>query len=109
MQQDPLPKSNTADELRVNFFRPRHGFMRREVTIIWITLGIWAVLTFGFPLYLAGGAQAELTTRTVFGVPLHYWFSGQFLLIWFILVCIVFNLLIDALTESFRRRRSERG
>jgi uncharacterized membrane protein len=40
-------------------------------------------------------------------MPVHYWFSGQFLIFWFILVCIIFNLLIDWLTESYRRRRRE--
>lgn len=109
MQHDPAPPHHTTDDLRVNFFRPRRGFMRREVTIIWVTLGVWALLTFGFPLYLAGDAQTELTARTVFGVPFHYWFSGQFLIVWFILVCFIFNLLIDWLTESFRRRSHERG
>lgn len=103
----PLPPENPPDDLRVNFFRPRRGFMRREVTIIWITLTAWALLTFGFPLYLVFCPLAQLTGRTVFGMPVHYWFSGQFLIFWFILVCIFFNLLIDWLTESYRRRRRE--
>lgn len=94
-------------DLRVNFLRPRPGFMRSEVTIIWITLTAWAVLTFGFPLYLAFCPQAQLPDRTIFGMPLHYWFSDQFLIAWFILICCVFNLLIDWLTESYRRRRQE--
>ena len=99
------PESPARDDLRVNFFRPRPGFMRREVTIIWLTLSAWALFTFGFPLYLASCPHAQLTTRTIFGMPLHYWFSGQFLIIWFILICVVFNLLIDRLTESFHKRR----
>lgn len=97
------------DDLRINFFSPRRGFMRQEVTIIWVTLTIWALVTFGFPIYLAFCPQAQLTGRTIFGMPLHYWFSGQFLIVWFILVCIIFNLLIDWLTESYRRRRQERS
>lgn len=101
------PPEQPGNDLRVNFFRPRRGFMRREVTIIWITLTVWALLTFGFPLYLVFCPQAQLTGRTIFGMPLHYWFSGQFLIFWFILVCFIFNLLIDWLTESYRRRRQE--
>jgi len=97
----------SGDDLRVNFFRPRQGFMRREVTIIWLTLTVWAVLTFGFPLYLAFCPQAHLTGRTIFGMPVHYWFSGQFLILWFIFICFIFNLMIDWLTESYRRRRQE--
>ena len=103
----PDPPAQPGDDLRVNFFRPRRGFMRREVTIISITLTAWAVLTFGFPLYLAFCPQARLTGRTIFGMPVHYWFSGQFLILWFILIGFIFNLLIDWLTESYRRRRQE--
>jgi putative solute:sodium symporter small subunit len=101
----PEPQEHPADDLRVNFFRPRRGFMRREVTIIWITLTAWALLTFGFPLYLIFCPQAQLPGRSVFGMPVHYWFSGQFLIFWFIFVCIIFNLLIDWLTASYRRHR----
>lgn len=105
----PKPPQPPADDLRVNFFRPRRGFMRREVTIIWIMLTAWALLTFGFPLYLVFCPQAQLPGRTIFGMPIHYWYSGQFLILWFIAVCFIFNLLIDWLTESFRRRRHGGG
>ena len=101
----PEPPAHPADDLRVNFFRPRRGFMSREVTIISVTLAAWAALTFGFPLYLVFCPQAQLTGRTIFGMPVHYWFSGQFLILWFIIICFCFNLLIDWLTESYRRRR----
>jgi hypothetical protein len=50
MDRQSRPEEPNGD-LRVNFLRPRRGFMRREVTIIWVTLTAWAVLTFGFPLY----------------------------------------------------------
>jgi len=103
----PEPPQHPADDLRVNLFRPRRGFMRREVIIIWITLTAWALLTFGFPLYLVFCPQAQLPDRIIFGMPVHYWFSGQFLILWFILVSFVFNLLRDWITDSSRRRRQE--
>lgn len=106
MPRPDIREQSPAD-LRVNFFRPRRGFMRREVAIICVTLAAWALLTFGFPLYLVFCPDAQVTGRTIFGVPVHYWFSGQFLIFWFIGVCVVFNLLIDGLTESYRRRRQE--
>lgn len=106
MHRQP-PLEHPDNDLRVNFFRPRRGFMRSEVTIIWITLTAWVVLTFGFPLYLAFCPQAQLPGRMILGIPLHYWFSGQFLILWFILICFIFNLLIDRLTENYRRRRQE--
>jgi len=102
---DLSPPPPADDDLRVNFFRPRPGFMRREVTIIWLTLSAWALFTFGFPLYMVFCPQARLTGATIFGMPVHFWFSGQFLIIWFILICVIFNLLIDRLTASFHRRR----
>ena len=101
----PDPPETPPQQQRVNFFRPLRGFMRGEVIIISVTLTAWALLTFGFPLYLAFCPLARLTGRTIFGMPLHYWFSGQFLIFWFILVSFVFNLLRDRLTENHRRHR----
>lgn len=101
----PIPPERSDQELRINFFRPLPGFMRGEVIIISVTLAAWALLTFGFPLYLVFCPQAQLTGRVIFGMPVHYWFSGQFLIFWFIFVSFVFNLLRDRLTENYRRRR----
>jgi len=96
-------------DYRVNPFRPRPGFMRREVRVIWWMLAGWALLTFGFQLLLVllgredGGSI--LTEATLFGFPFHYWFTGQFLIVWFILLCFLFNLFIDRLTAPFRKRK----
>ena len=38
MSQKNEQDSPSREDLRINFFRPRPGFMRKEVTIIWITL-----------------------------------------------------------------------
>jgi len=97
-------------DYRVNFFRPRPGFMRREVRFIWLMLAGWAILTFGFPIILVlfqqqADGTSFLTGVTVFGFPFHYWFSGQFLVVWFILLCFFFNVLVDRLTDRLRRRR----
>jgi putative solute:sodium symporter small subunit len=103
--QEPLSR----DDLRVNFFRPRAGFMRKEVTIIWITLTAWAVMTFGMPILLAlthnDPVQTLAEVPYIFGIPAYFWFSGQFLILWFIFLCFFFNILIDWLTSSYRRRR----
>ena len=97
------------EELRINFFRPRPGFMRKEVKIIWITLVAWAVMTFGMPIHLAITHSDPVQTMTgvpyVFGIPVYFWYSGQFLILWFIFLCFIFNVLIDWLTTSYRRRR----
>jgi putative solute:sodium symporter small subunit len=95
--------------LHVNFFKPRTGFMRREVTVILITLLAWAVVSIGFPIYLGisatDPAQPVSSGKSVFGMPIHYWFSSQFLILWFILICFIFNVLIDWLTKSYRKHR----
>jgi putative solute:sodium symporter small subunit len=104
-----IPRENPQSDLRINFFRPRPGFMRREVTIILFTLIAWALLTFGMPVHLAVSHSDPATTLAnvpyMFGMPVYYWFTGQFLILWFILLCFVFNVLIDWLTESYRKRR----
>jgi len=99
----------TAPPTRINFFRPRSAFMRSEVLFIWIALCGWALATFGFQVLLFwtqtdGDGSSALTSTTVFGFPFHFWFSGQFLIVWFILLCFFFNVLVDRLTERHRRR-----
>lgn len=105
-----MTEKQPDDELRVNFFRPRSGFMRQEVRFIWLMLAGWALFTFGFQLLLVllqrnAAGESVLTDATFLGFPFHHWFSGQFLIIWFILLCLFFNLFIDRLTEQFRKRR----
>ena len=99
----------SREDLRVNFFRPRPGFMRKEVTIIGITLAAWAIATFGMPIYLAishsDPTQTLAEAAYIFGIPAYFWFSGQFLILWFIFLCFFFNVLIDWLSSSYRRRR----
>ena len=108
--QSPGP----AKDYRVNFFKPRPGFMRREVRFIWLMLAGWALLTFGFPLYLVwaewtADGTGPLTATTLFGFPFHYWFSGQFLIVWFIFLCFLFNVLVDHLIDRFRHPRAHGG
>lgn len=109
MPHDQQSTAEKRKDLRVNFFCPRPGFMRTEVTIIWITLAAWVLMTFGIPIHLALTHTDPATTLAevpyVFGIPAYFWFSGQFLILWFIFLCFVFNTLIDWLTARYRRRR----
>ena len=108
MSQNHKQDHTGREDLRVNFFRPRRGFMRKEVTIIWITLAAWAIATFGMPIHLAmthrDAARTLAEVPYIFDVPAYFWFSGQFLILWFIFLCFFFNVLIDWLTSSYRRR-----
>lgn len=110
MARNSHPPAEPSGDYRVNLFRPRPGFMRREVAVIWIMLAGWALLTFGFQVLLAllqsgDSGESALTAVTVFGFPFHYWFTSQFLILCFILLCFLFNAFIDRLTEEYRKRR----
>jgi len=113
MPQPPAPDPETSDH-PINFFRPRSGYMRREVLLICLMLLLWGLLTFGFQLLLVANQQAPsgqgpLTDRSLFGFPLHYWFTGQFLIICFIVLCFAFNSVIDRLSRRYRGRDQLRG
>ena len=94
---------------QVNLFRPKKGHMRDEALIISVILFGWGICTFGFQLLIAlcqgTGAGSLLTRLTLFNLPLHFWFTGQFLPLWFIVLCVIFNLYIDRITEYHSRRR----
>ena len=110
MAEQETPPEKVAKDYRVNFFRPRPGFMRQKVTYIWILLFSWAFFTFGFQFLLVLAGRGEdgsglLTDFTLFGFPFHYWFSGQFLVVWFILICLLFNLFVDHLTRKHHKPR----
>ena len=83
--------------------------MRKEVTIIWVTLAAWALVTFGLPIHVAtkhaDPAQTLQEAPTLFGLPFYFLFEGQMVIVWFILLCFFFNILIDWLTTSYRSRR----
>jgi putative solute:sodium symporter small subunit len=107
---DEAERQPDSRRWQVNLLRPNAGYMRREVLLIWAMLLGWGVLTFGFQLLLVWwgetpAGEGPLTATRVFGFPLHFWFTGQFLIIWFIVLCLLYNLFIDRLTEKFRKRR----
>ena len=101
--------SHQNKRYQVNLLHPKKGHMRDEVLIIFAILFGWAVCTFGFQILLAvsqgTGAGSILTGLTLFGLPLHFWFTGQFLPLWFIVLCVIFNLYIDRITQYHSRRR----
>ena len=98
------------DFYEVSIFKPKKGYMRDEVLIILFVLVSWVVTTFGFQFLLwliAATPEGEgfLTRFSFFNLPFHFWFTGQFLPLWFIILCVMFNVYIDRLTERHGRRR----
>jgi putative solute:sodium symporter small subunit len=108
-RQEVLPMKDNPDFYRVNFFKPKKGYMRDEVRVILLVLFGWGVVTFGFQslLRLIADAKGEsfLTLRTFFNLPFHFWFTGQFLLLWFLILCVIFNIYIDRVTEGHSHKR----
>lgn len=100
----------TREFREVSLLRPSKGYMRGEVGIIAIILFGWALLPFGFQLLLQATAttpagDGPLTSFTFFNLPFHFWFTGQYLPLWFVILCVVFNLFIDRLAEHHSRQR----
>jgi putative solute:sodium symporter small subunit len=93
----------------VNLFRPKSAYMKGEVLTMLFILVLWGVAAFGFQLWLmlsAGPAgKSWLESFTFFNLPFHYWFTAQMLPLWFIIICVLFNVFIDRLTEKESRRR----
>ncbi len=98
------------DAYDVNLFRPKKGYMRGEVVVILVVLFGWGAATFGFQWLIWLAAETPhgcslLTRFSFFNLPFHFWFTGQLLPLWFIILCVIFNIYIDRLTEHHSRRR----
>ncbi len=98
------------DSYHVNLFRPKSGYMVDELSVVVMMLVAWAGATFGFQFLLAflaetPGGNGLITRLSFFNLPFHFWFTGQFLPLWFIILCALFNLYIDRLTERHSRKR----
>ena len=83
----------------INFFRPRGKSMRNEVRVIRLVLAGWlaAIVAFQILVYLLEVNYSELLLNelTFFNLPVHFWLTGQFLPLWFIILCVVFNFWMD--------------
>ncbi len=106
----PDEPQRPSEDFRVNFFRPRSDYMRRKVHTIWGLLAAWALLTFGFQGLLVLSAEevsgdGPLTRISLLGIPFHHWFTGQFLILCFILLCYIFNTRVDRLTRTQPKRK----
>ena len=98
------------DIYTVNLFRPKKGYMTEEVIVIFTALFGWGVMTFGFQFFVWILSESPrmgrlLTGFHFFNLPFHFWFTAQFLPLWFVFLCFVFNIYIDRLTERHSRRR----
>jgi putative solute:sodium symporter small subunit len=94
----------------VNPFKPKEGSMVDELAVIVAILVGWGLLNFGFQALLSLLAESTtgdgmLTRLTFLSFPFHFWFTGQFLPLWFVVLCVIFNLYTDRVTERHSHRR----
>jgi putative solute:sodium symporter small subunit len=83
----------------LNFFKPHGATMRSEVRVIKLILSGWLLAIVGFQLfaYLLESSYSSLLLEdmTFFNLPIQFWLTGQFLPLWFIILCVLFNLWMD--------------
>lgn len=103
----------TASSKSLSFFSPRGKTMRGETRVIKLILISWLAAVAGTQLYIylleRSYSELLLNELTIFNLPVHFWVTGQFLPLWFIILCIIFNLWMDRHTprnqkESLRFR-----
>jgi putative solute:sodium symporter small subunit len=89
-------KSSHTD---LSFFKPRGATMRSEVRVITLVLSGWLVAIVGFQLfaYFLEISYSEILLKdlTFFNLPIQFWLSGQLLPLWFIILCVLFNIWMD--------------
>ena len=87
------------DRSGLSFFKPRGKSMRGEVRVTRLVLAGWLVSILGlqFFVYLLEVNYSELLLNelTFFNLPIHFWLTGQFLPLWFIILCVLFNFWMD--------------
>ena len=83
----------------LSFFKPRGTTMRGEVRVIKYILSGWLIAIVGFQLFAyileVNYSELLLEDLTFFNLPIQFWLSGQLLPLWFIVLCVLFNIWMD--------------
>jgi uncharacterized membrane protein len=83
----------------INVFKPLPGTMRGEVLVIAMLLVAWLLAVVGSQVaiwFLEESIDGFWLTELIFfNLPIHFWISGQFLPLFFIVLGAVFNLWMD--------------
>jgi len=91
--------NETSSGKDLSFFKPRGATMRAEVRVIKLVLSGWLIAIVGFQLFAyfleASYSELLLADLTFFNLPLQFWLSGQLLPLWFIILCMLFNIWMD--------------
>lgn len=88
----------------LSFFRPRGTTMRSETRVIKLILISWLAAIAGSQIYIylleRSYSELLLNELTIFNLPVHFWLTGQFLPLWFIILCVLFNVWMDRHTQD---------
>jgi putative solute:sodium symporter small subunit len=83
----------------ISILKPRGKSMRGEVRLIRLVLAGWLVSILGFQIFVylleVNHSELLLNELTFFNLPIHFWLTGQFLPLWFIILCALFNFRMD--------------
>ena len=96
----------------VNLLRPSGRYFKGVARLIFLVLVLWFLLIFGFQFLLVliqrdPLGSSWLTDARFLGFPFHYWFTGQFAILGFLLLCLLFNRRYDQLISREERIDSE--
>ncbi len=91
--------SDPSSDSNLSFFKPRGASMRGEVRVITFILSGWLLAIVGFQLFAyileVNYSELLLEDLTFFNLPIQFWLSGQLLPLWFIILCVLFNIWMD--------------
>jgi putative solute:sodium symporter small subunit len=80
--------------------RARHeAYWRRNLRYLAILLAVWAVVSYGFGILLAGPLDAVTLPGTAF--PLGFWFAQQGSIYVFVILIFVYVVLMNRLDREF--------
>lgn len=83
----------------LSIFKPRGKSMCGEVRVIRLVLAGWLVSIVGFQVFVylleVNYSELLLNELTFFNLPIHFWLTGHFLPLWFIILCALFNFWMD--------------
>jgi uncharacterized membrane protein len=91
--------SDSGMKRSINIFKPLQGTMSSEVTVIALLLVACLLAVVGTQVgiwFLEESLDGFWLTELIFfNLPIHFWISGQFLPLFFIVLGLVFNLWMD--------------
>ncbi|MSN24893.1 MAG: DUF4212 domain-containing protein [Geobacter sp.] len=94
----------TSARKSLSFFNPCGVTMKSETRVVKLILISWLTAIVGLQVYIymleLNYSELLLNEITIFNLPVHFWLTGQFLPLWFIILCILFNVWMDRHTSS---------